>query len=427
MGGMNGAADKPNITIIGGGVAGLYSAIVAAEAGAQVILHEAARTLGGRARSADGEWKANYGPHALYGDGPMVPWLRSKKLLPALRRPAAAGFRLRVGGTLKWTPLALVRAILRLTSTAPDDASFGDWASQRTSNHVANAAAAFASLPTFHAYPEQLSAAFVAERLRRVTRRAAAVRYVAGGWSELVDRLDARASKLGVSIHLGSYVSELPDPPVIVATSARSAQRLLGRDLPQTGTSVALLDVGFNDTGQKTPFAVLDLDERTYVARYSALDPELSPPGTQLIQACAPLRSGETHYAATTRLERSIETIWPEWSKECRWRRAAFAIDSTGAVDPPGRTWHDRPAITQARGVFLAGDYVAAPGLLSEVSWASAIKAARLAADWHPARDDPVPGTPTSGRSSGIRSAMRPNTTNLSIDRCRLDEEDPNL
>jgi hypothetical protein len=51
----------------------------------------------------------------------------------------------------------------------------------------------------------------------------------------------------------------------------------------------------------------------------------------------------------------------------------------TAALDPPGTTWRDRPAIDRGAGVFLAGDMVAAPGCLSEIAWASAIEASRLA------------------------------------------------
>jgi hypothetical protein len=45
----------------------------------------------------------------------------------------------------------------------------------------------------------------------------------------------------------------------------------------------------------------------------------------------------------------------------------------------PGKTWHDRPAVDRGDGVFLAGDMVAAPGLLAEVSLTSAVEAGRLA------------------------------------------------
>ena len=40
----------------------------------------------------------------------------------------------------------------------------------------------------------------------------------------------------------------------------------------------------------------------------------------------------------------------------------------SGALDMPGTTWRDRPAVDRGDGVFLAGDMVAAPGLLAEVS-----------------------------------------------------------
>ena len=53
--------------------------------------------------------------------------------------------------------------------------------------------------------------------------------------------------------------------------------------------------------------------------------------------------------------------------------------DASGAVDLPGTTWRDRPAVEHGPGIWLVGDEVAAPGLLSEVSVASAVTAAGLA------------------------------------------------
>ncbi|NEC49490.1 FAD-dependent oxidoreductase, partial [Actinospica acidiphila] len=61
------------------------------------------------------------------------------------------------------------------------------------------------------------------------------------------------------------------------------------------------------------------------------------------------------------------------------WRREALADGRTGAVDPPGATWRDRPAVDRGDGVYLAGDRVAAPGVLSEVSFTSALPAVSLA------------------------------------------------
>lgn len=69
------------IHIIGGGLAGFTAAITAAESGALVTVHEAHHTLGGRARTAEGPYRTNDGPHALYCRGPHWTWLAQRDLL----------------------------------------------------------------------------------------------------------------------------------------------------------------------------------------------------------------------------------------------------------------------------------------------------------------------------------------------------------
>ena len=54
----------------------------------------------------------------------------------------------------------------------------------------------------------------------------------------------------------------------------------------------------------------------------------------------------------------------------------------SGALDLPGSTWRDRPAIDRGDGVFLCGDQVAADGCLAEVSFASAIDAGARAVEY---------------------------------------------
>ena len=80
---INDSAGKPQITIVGGGIAGLVAAIACAEEGAKVRLVEAHESLGGRGRSSDGPYKANLGPHAMYKDGAFWRWMRERDILPA--------------------------------------------------------------------------------------------------------------------------------------------------------------------------------------------------------------------------------------------------------------------------------------------------------------------------------------------------------
>src|SRR3954447_8354153 len=83
------------VTIVGGGIAGLTAAITAAEGGASVRLLEAHESLGGRARSMAGPYKATFGPHVIYKDGAFWSWLAERELLPRYSGPPLAGIRFR--------------------------------------------------------------------------------------------------------------------------------------------------------------------------------------------------------------------------------------------------------------------------------------------------------------------------------------------
>jgi hypothetical protein len=92
-----------------------------------------------------------------------------------------------------------------------------------------------------------------------------------------------------------------------------------------------------------------------------------------------PIRPEEPPEAAAHRLEELLDASLTGWRERERWRRRQVMTGRTGALDPPGTTWRDRPAIDRGGGVFLAGDMAAAPGCLSEIAWASAVQAAELA------------------------------------------------
>jgi phytoene dehydrogenase-like protein len=379
--------ESETVTIVGGGIGGLVAAIECAEAGRRVVLHEAGRQLGGRARSLDGPYKANYGPHAVYADGPVVPWLKAHSALPALKRPPSAGVRFRADGKVRRMPpaaLAAIRALCR--DDAPVDIDFHTWASGRAPDRAVRTAIGLLSLPMFDADPGRLSAAMCAATLRRLVFHGTAVRYVRGGWSNLVDRLEALARAKRVEIHTSSFVSELPEAPVIVATARESAERLIGRPVEGgEGATTAILDVGLAPRPGRTAFACLDLDEHVWVARYSKADPSLAPDDHDLIQCHAGVRDGETQEAAIARIEGLLDVAFDGWREDEQWRRVLRVENSSGALDPPGRTWRDRPAIECGDGVFLVGDWVAAPGLLSEVSFNAARDAAARALRFTPA------------------------------------------
>jgi phytoene dehydrogenase-like protein len=369
------------ITVVGGGLAGLVAAISCAEAGVPVRLAEAHRLLGGRARTSDGPFRANLGPHALYDDGPFWAWLTERGLAGDEPRSPMRGLRFRFEGELRRTPPAnLLRLATLVRRQAPVNRDFRAWVTEHCGPATAEAASTAAGVFSFDADPGRLSAAFVWDRLRRVMKQVPPkARYVVGGWGALVDGLAGRARALGVRIEVETPVSSLPTPPVIVATELPAARRLLGDDsLRWEGARTALLDVGLV-AKRGDPFVVSDLDEAGWVERFSAPDPSLAPPGHSLVQGQVGLGEGETLDEAVRRIERILDMAFAEWRTREMWRRRSVVDGRSGALDLPGTTWRDRPAIARGDGVFLAGDMVAAPGMLSEVSFNSALEASCLA------------------------------------------------
>lgn len=376
------------ITVIGGGFAGLTAAITAAEAGAKVTIHEAHHTLGGRARTAEGPYRTNDGPHALYSGGPHWAWLRQRDLIgPLAPLPPleAARLRLRHKGVLRRTPpFAMLKLLRRTAQQAPVDVDFMTWATRRAGEEGARAAAHYSAVALFHHDPGALSAAFVQERLRRATKLPPEAHYPRGGWATMIDRMASRAWNLGVRIETLSRVDTLPaDTPVVVATSLAAARRLLGDDsLTWPSGRTALVDLALR-TRRGDAFAVSDLDRTGWLERFTAQDRSLARAGEQLVQGQIPLAPHETKADGVARAEQLLDLAFDGWQGRVTWRRAAVADGRTGAVDLPGTSWRDRPAVDRGDGVYLVGDQVAAPGVLSEVSFNSALTAVSLALGRH--------------------------------------------
>ena len=379
------------ITVVGGGFAGLTAAITAAEAGAKVTVYEAHHTLGGRARTAEGPYRTNEGPHALYSGGPHWAWLKQRDLIgPLAPIPPleAARLRLRHRGVLRRTPpFAMLKLLRPALPQAPVDVDFLTWATGIAGEEGARAAAHYSAVALFHHDPGALSAAFVQERLRRATKLPPEAHYPKGGWANLIDRMAARAWNLGVRMETLSRIDSLDrlttDTPVVVATSLDAARRLLGDDsLTWTSGRTALIDLAVR-TRRGDAFVVSDLDGTGWLERFTAQDRSLAPAGEQLIQGQIPIAPHESRADSIARAEQLLDLGFPGWRERVTWRRESVASGRTGAVDLPGTSWRDRPAVDRGDGVYLAGDQVAAPGVLSEVSFNSALTAVSLALGRH--------------------------------------------
>ena len=368
-----------HLEIVGAGLTGLIASITAAEGGARVVVRERASEPGGRARTGSPPYRTNLGPHALYKDGPLWRWLAERDLLPPTRpaQPHSVRFHHRGRGR-RMPPRAFLAAAWLAGREAPEDVDYRTWVASHGVRDL-DACCNTAGFYTFAADPGRLSARFVNERQKRLVRPPSPARFVAdGGWSALVARLAAHADGLGVEIRFGERVSALPPGPVIVATELRHATELLGEPLEAPRARAALLDVALT-ARRGDPSAVVDLDGAAFVERYTAFDRGLAPEGESLLQAHAGLHDGEDIAGGVERIERVLDACFEDWRARETWRAQRSSDGRSGAVELPGSSWRDRPAIDRGGGVFLAGDAVAAPGLLAEVGLASAVEAARAA------------------------------------------------
>jgi phytoene dehydrogenase-like protein len=364
----------PDLTIVGAGLTGLTAAIEAAERGWRVVVAEAHSQPGGRARSLAAPFRANAGPHAIYVDGPWWPWLERRALTPPIVEAPRDANLVRTGGQFCPWPAELSAAIAALPADAPSQEPFRSWLLQHVGASAAEAIIGFMFVATFDHDPGRLSAAFARERLRRALSGGA--RYVVGGWSTLVGLLAERAASIGVQIRTRTRVPAPPAGQTILATSLATARQLTGdKSLTWPGARVATFDVGLRADADPGWFRVMDLDDRIYAARYSVADPTLAPPGHELIQIAAACSPRERKTDAERRVHRLLDQTWPGWRAAVRWQRSSVRTHCTGAIDLPGTTWRDRPAISRGNTLAVATDQSAAPGLLAEAG----ITAAQLA------------------------------------------------
>lgn len=370
------------ITVIGGGVAGLAAAITCAEQGAAVELFEGSESLGGRARSDAGPYKTNLGPHAIYKGGALWNWLSQRNLMPPLARPQLTGVRFHYEGSIHRTPpLSLIPLGLRLRGRlASNDQDFRSWVADHADERMAAMLSGLAGVYTFHHDPGALSAAFVWERTQRLLLDPKIpARFPVGGWGAMVDSMERHARSLGVKITTGQRVTTLPNTTTIVALELAHARELL--DDPRlhwpSGNTVCL-DLALQRR-RDDPYVISDMSSAGWIERFTANDRTLAPSGEELVQAQMPIKPGESTDAAGARLEQLLDKSFEGWRDRVTFRRRQVMDGRTGALDLPGTTWRDRPAIDRGDGVFLCGDQVAAPGCLSEVAFASAFEASRMA------------------------------------------------
>jgi phytoene dehydrogenase-like protein len=416
-----------DLAIVGGGLAGLATAALVAQAGRSVILFEQSGEIGGRATTqVRNGISFNLGPRALYVLGHASRLIRDlnvpfsghvpspgKSLLlkgvgdtPLPRGLASLVtsrlFSIREKGRL----IQFLATLRKLDGHQFDGVSLSEWVRTRFGNGDAAAfLLALFRVSTYADDADRLSAGVAIEQLRLALD--GNVWYIDGGWQSLVDGLRARVLEGGASIHSGTRVTSvagdldgvfirlsngevLRTRTVVVAVAPKTACELLGVTARAplarwTASSVpikaACLDVALNRLERPVQRFALGLDQPLYYSVHSAAA-ELAPQGISVLHVMKYLRHGANTPAELIEreLEGCLDRLQPGWTSHVAARRYLPSMTVSHSLPLACENGlAGRPAISAAGhpNIFLAGDWVGPEGLLADASAASARSAAR--------------------------------------------------
>ena len=367
-----------------------------AEGGIETTLLEAGSHLGGRAASELREgFFLNQGPHALYVGGPALRELRAMGIQLDMWNPASVNSVFVRDGKPKRSLggeaglLRLLRPLLRNRPEELSGISTTDWLEQTLRSEKARAAAAaLVRVTTFVADQGSLSADVAATQLR--IGLFPGVRYLRGGWQQLVDALAAHAAQQGATLRTRAAARVIhgeargwtvaldeqtlhADVLVVAAGGPEVVTKLLGEKAPAApgpAAELSVLDLGLKELPRRTRRFALGIDAPTYLSRHSPPDHR---DGALLSLAS---------YAREPRaaLEAMADTVQPGWRQQVTLERFLPRMVAVSAIPTPATGGlAGRPAVDRGDGLYLAGDWVGPEGWLVDSAIASGAAAADAA------------------------------------------------
>ena len=417
---MSGLAGS-SVNMVGGGVAGLVSAIHLARAGARVSLFESAGALGGRARTREAKgYFLNQGPHAVYLDGAFhreltqlgIPFSGRRTQAPhpqGLWRgqlhslPQGAASLLTTSLFNAGEKLAYMGVIKGIVDGATCPGTFADWMDTlKLSPRLRASLEALARVTSYTNAPDMVSAAAMLDQIRLGLK---GVMYVDGGWASLVNGLADAARESGAMLHAGvrvecvivegrssravtadglEYVADatiLAVGPGEAAAIAPAIASLKTEAAEARPIRANCLDLALSHWPKDARQFVLGIDQPFYLSLHSAAA-RIAPDGGAVVHIARYMAPGEMPGPeAISELERLADLAIPGWrALEVKRQELRGMVVSNAVV----RADRARPGVElmDAPGVFIAGDWVGDEGMISDASAASAVKAAEAAKRW---------------------------------------------
>jgi phytoene dehydrogenase-like protein len=405
------------VGIIGGGIAGLVAAAMLARRGIGATLFESAPTLGGRARTrvVDG-FHFNQGPHALYLAGAFNRTLTDLGLSAQGDAPRLRGGLALWGDEVHPLPRGSARTVAPLS--ASDCACLaetfariaaGDYDGEgaplrvftgKLPQAVRMVLEAWVRLSSYAHAPEEIDGKAALDQFRLSF---AGARYVDGGWGSLIAKLADSATIAGAVLKTGQRVGAvrrngpiwqveaagkvaqsfesivLAVPPAVAHALVEGSSAIAEAAQTAQPLRAMCLDIGLVEAESGAEFA-LGMDAPTYLSLHSSAA-NLAPPRAGLLHLSRYLAPDEAPHAAHfDELERFADRLRPGWREHIAHKQRLVGIDV--AHDYPRRRRGGRRApvvVSDAPGLFLAGDWIGEEGMLSDAAAASAVLAAQEA------------------------------------------------
>ncbi|MCH7811199.1 MAG: FAD-dependent oxidoreductase [Chloroflexi bacterium] len=430
-------AERYDVVVIGGGVAGLATAALLARSGRHVIVLERGNQLGGRAYTyTDKGFTLNYGAHTIYRPHTGLLAQVLKRLgRPAIEAPYPDPKRSYWSLDGRWgalgakpqdiltTPLFPLRSRLRLLPLLLSfrysdpaklgDLTFGEWLARRTSDAtVRRFGLALATLNSYTRPAGDLSARFMLRHLQRTLFVKDYVGYMSGGWSMMYEAFASALRERGGEIATGTAASRLliegGRAVAILAGDRRfEADAFVLTIPPQEAPGLAepdsplrqelerwhglrdvralCMDLGFSRRLRTDATFIFDVPYDLYFSLHSEVTPDLAPEGGQLLHAMAYLSPEEAdddwlQERRQDELERGLDRHFAGWRESVVVARRLPRARVTAVRQTPDQQGAARvPAKAQTTAnLFFAGDARDLPYNLTDISLASALQVADL-------------------------------------------------
>ncbi|MED1865279.1 FAD-dependent oxidoreductase [Fictibacillus nanhaiensis] len=410
-----------DVAIVGGGIAGLTSAIYLAQAGKSVLVLEKASKVGGRAQTNSKNGALfNLGGHALYRGGAAEEILNELKVNISGAVPDTKGYAIWNGELfhlpgslgamvrsklLTWScKTELVRVMLKLqtidTSSIPH-MSLREWAEKEIKNPmVRNVIYALCRTSTYCIdYDQQLASAVI----RQVKSGLKGVLYINNGWQSIIENLRSKALAAGVLIRTNKMVSSIECgiqhqlfctdgetievSNVLLTTGPEQSMKLIKKSegtLLQKWNQqarpvyVACLDIALKKLPRSSHHFAIGIDQHILFSNHSRAC-SLGQNGEIVIQMIKYLgtKKEESANVHKQELESILDLMQPGWRKELvsqQFLPSMIVVQDTISV-------HDKqyfgPSVPQIPGLYIAGDGAGHGEMLVDAAFASAKRAAK--------------------------------------------------